>query len=73
MYDTLDDHPMAVFHAAEQATITEMQWLAWIDEVDALFGYSLDGDQGDGVSLDYAYDAYREGLTPVEYWQGATA
>ena len=93
MYDTLDDHPIAVFHAAKQATssplrdlshkirleafgptITELQWLAWIDEAEALFGHSLDGDQAlDGYSLDYAYDAYRDGLTPVEYWQGVTA
>lgn len=70
MFDTLEDHPMAIFHAAEQATVTEIRWLAWIDEAEALFGHSLDGDQeDDGFSLDSAYDAYREGLTPVDYWQ----
>jgi hypothetical protein len=29
MFDTLEDHPMAIFHAAEQATVTEIRWLAW--------------------------------------------
>lgn len=71
MYDDLQDHPMAVFHAAEQASITEIQWLHWIDEVEALLGHSADGDESlDGYSLDGAYDAYRAGFTPVEYWQG---
>ena len=71
MYDDTQEICATVLQAAEQASITEIQWLHWIDEVEALLGHSADGDESlDGYSLDGAYDAYRAGFTPVEYWQG---
>lgn len=77
LYDLNDQ---VTFEAAEQAaamaSITELRWLSWCDEVEELFGHALDGGEtieGNFVSLDSAYDAYRAGFTPVEYWQGVRA
>jgi hypothetical protein len=46
----------------------ERQWLAWVKEVEALLGHSLDGDQTkDGYSLDFANDEFENGTAPKDY------
>lgn len=48
----------------------EREFEAWVKSVEALIGHSLDGDQDrDGYSIDFAHDAFADGLTPSEYAQ----
>lgn len=43
----------------ESLAIDGTDWDRWIDDLESLVGYSLDGDQiQDGYSYDYLYDAY---------------
>jgi hypothetical protein len=48
---------------------SEKRWLKWVRPVERLAGLkTLDGDQeADGYSLDYAHDAFMDGLTVAEY------
>jgi hypothetical protein len=46
----------------------EKAWFRWVKKVEKLLGHSLDGDQEkDGYSLDYAHDAFMDGLTAEQY------
>lgn len=45
----------------------ERAWLRWVSKVEGLLGRHLDGDEGDGFSLDSAYEANENGLTPDQY------
>lgn len=69
----LEDHP---FHpdqvAAESGeSFGERQWLSWCGSAEKLLGHDLDGDDpefnGDGYSLDEAFDAFRAGVSPTQY------
>jgi hypothetical protein len=68
-FEDLNDHPFAIFMAAESYTSpTEQRWLAWIKQAETLVGHSLDGDEDvDGYSMDGAYAAWEAGLTPKAY------
>jgi hypothetical protein len=44
-----------------------MYWLKWIDEVEALCGHDLDGNEAtDGYSLDGCGDMFDSGMTPED-------
>lgn len=45
-------------------------WMRFINKVEKLLGRELDGDEGDGLSLDGAHDAFRAGTTPEAYIAG---
>lgn len=46
----------------------ERAWERWVAKVEKLLGHDLDGNQDrDGYSLDYAYDAFADGLSVAEY------
>lgn len=46
----------------------EREWERWVQRVEKLLGHSLDGNQQrDGYSLDYANDAFEDGLKPADY------
>jgi len=45
----------------------ERDWLRWVKRVEKIVGREIDGDEGDGICLDYAHDAFCDGLTPEEY------
>lgn len=50
------------------ASPREQDWLKWVAVVESLLGHSLDGNQmSDGYSLDYAADAFADGVSPQEY------
>lgn len=65
------------FAALESEALEPTGWTAWIDKAEAIarkLGIgrdepgNLDGDQTeDGFSLDYAYDAFRDGRSPACY------
>jgi len=43
-------------------------WDKWIEQAEEFHGGTLDGDQKtDGYSLDGAYNAFTNGLTPFQY------
>lgn len=67
--DDLNEHPFAVFMAGESyVSPLEKAWLAWVKKVESLLGHSLDGDQEkDGYSLDYAHDAFSDGVSAKEH------
>lgn len=47
---------------------SEREFETFIKSVEEIVGHSLDGDQNcDGYSLDFAHDAFADGLTPSEY------
>lgn len=46
----------------------ERAWLAWVRRVEAILTHDLDGNQErNGYSLDFANDAFHDGLTAEEY------
>ncbi len=52
----------------------ERTWLKWVKRVEKILGHDLDGDQDrDGYSLDYAHDAFADGLSAEEYAAEARA
>lgn len=59
-------------HEMGGETKQEQHWLAWVDVVEKLYGGSidLDGNVGDGVCLDWAYEDFEKGLTPEAYLNG---
>jgi hypothetical protein len=65
----LSEHPFAEFMAGESyVSPYEARWLAWVKAAEKKLGHSLDGDQErDGYSLDYAHDAFADGLTVEQY------
>lgn len=68
MCEDLNDHPFAIFMAGERIPSEDDEWEAWVREVESILGFSLDGNQErDGYSIDFAHDAFREGVTAAEY------
>jgi hypothetical protein len=70
--EDLSEHPFSPESVACELGLLspgERRWMKWVSDAEALLGIdSLDGDQeGDGYSLDYAQDAYSDGLTPEQY------
>lgn len=71
------DHDFMDFAASESAQLnSDASWMAWIDRAEAILGHDLDGDnsapakaqgRSDGFSLDDAYDAFLDGITPTAY------
>ncbi|HVO30499.1 MAG TPA: hypothetical protein VMV18_07175 [bacterium] len=52
----------------EKAMAADGPWERWVRLAEHFAGHSLDGDQlADGYSLDYAYEAFRSGMTAREY------
>lgn len=45
----------------------DASWERYVAEIKKIIGRDLDGDEGDGLSLDGAYRAMREGLKPQTY------
>lgn len=61
------------FAAKEAAELNRNCWNQWIEDLEAILGHSMDGDQVvDGYSLDYAHEAFNAGLPPFEYSQKVT-
>lgn len=47
---------------------SEKRWLAWVRKAEKLLGHDLDGNQNrDGYSLDFAHDAFMDGVTADQY------
>lgn len=76
MYDDLNEHPQAIFAAAESEALNATPWERWVAKAERLIGHNLDGDDSDaakaagiacGYSLDEAHDYYRRGATPEAY------
>lgn len=62
---TDDDH--AAIWAYESAACQPTAWERWIDQVEALLGRSVDGDQRvDGFSLDGFYENWKASMSPAE-------
>lgn len=45
----------------------DASWDRFVTAIEKIIGRPLDGDEGDGLSLDGAYKAMREGLNPQTY------
>lgn len=45
----------------------DASWDRYVTAIEKIIGRKLDGDEGDGLSLDGAYKAMREGLDPRTY------
>lgn len=45
----------------------DASWNRYVTAIERIIGRPLDGDEGDGLSLDGAYKAMREGLDPQTY------
>lgn len=75
----MNDHAFMNFAASESAQLdSDAAWLAWIYHAEAILDHDLDGDdsaeskaagKSDGYSLDGAYDAFLDGVTPEGYAQ----
>jgi hypothetical protein len=65
----LADHPFEALRRSESyVSPGEREWLRWVAKAEKLAGHDLDGNQDrDGYSLDYAYDAFCDGLTAADY------
>lgn len=51
--------------AYESDACEPTDWERWINAVEAILGYSADGDSDtDGYSLDEFYDSWKQGLSP---------
>lgn len=57
------------FHRYEiDAATKSSPFEKWAIKVEAILGHDLDGDQDtDGYSIDFAFDAFNNGLTPKAY------
>jgi len=70
----LSDHPFSPENIAYELggdTESDRRWYAWVAEVERQLGHVLDGNdengQGEGYSLDEAYDCWENGDTPAAY------
>jgi hypothetical protein len=64
----MDHVDLEIFASAE--TKTDRAWYRFVAKVEDLTGKprdSLDGDEGDGFSIDAAYLAFKGGQTPAEH------
>ena len=58
----------ALLQSESYVSPTERAWEAWCKKVEKLLGHDLDGNQRrDGYSLDYAHDAFADGVAPETY------
>jgi len=65
--DEMNPH-LALAFSESYVSPRERKWEAWTAKVEKILGHDLDGDQDtDGYSLDYAHDAFADGLTAEEY------
>jgi hypothetical protein len=56
------------FHELEKADLQLSPFELWAADVEHILGHDLDGDQTtDGYSLDFAFRAFQQGVTPDEY------
>jgi hypothetical protein len=61
----LEDAHLGVWEAEQHETSAARSWYRWYRRAVALVGHDLDGDQSeDGYSLDGAYEAWRQGVSP---------
>lgn len=52
----------------EKYSAAETDWERWVNRAEYFAGHSLDGDWTvDGYSLDYAHDAYENGISAKAY------
>jgi hypothetical protein len=59
---------LALWQSENYVSPTEARWYAWVRAVELKLGHSLDGNQQtDGYSLDYAHDAFADGVTVADY------
>lgn len=68
----LSDHPFSTENIARESgrpDASERHWLCWLEDAEEISGLEdLDGDQSvDGYSLDFAFDAFRAGVSPGDY------
>ncbi len=64
----LENAHLELWVSENRVSKSEMSWNRWTNRAEKLFGHNLDGDQDiDGYSLDYAYKAWQDGLTPKQY------
>ncbi|ELR10218.1 hypothetical protein GMDG_08729 [Pseudogymnoascus destructans 20631-21] len=75
MATPLEEHPhFQLLHSESYESPTERAWLRWTKQVEKLLGHSLDGNQQrDGYSLDYAHDAFADGVSVTDYVQEVCA
>ena len=59
---------LELWQSETYVSASEAAWLDWAKQVEAKLGHSLDGDQAeDGYSIDYAYDAFADGVSVDDY------
>ena len=66
----LSDHPFSPENVAREsgAPSSEAEWLRWIAKAERIAGHDMDGDQDvDGYSLDFAFEAFRAGLSAADH------
>lgn len=64
----LEDTFMDFVRSESYVSPTEKRWFAWGKKVEKLLGHDLDGNQAtDGYSLDYAHDAFADGMSEAAY------
>lgn len=63
---------LEVWELERQSEDGDAKWLRYVTEIEAIIGRhgELDGDEGDGFSLDGAHDAWRAGVSPAAYVKG---
>ena len=56
------------FHRYEMDALKPSKFEGWAANVEDILGHDLDGDQQeDGYSIDFAFDAFKAGMTPQQY------
>lgn len=60
------DH-LEIWELEQQWDAGDEAWLSFVTRVEEIIGRELDGDEGDGLSLDGAYNSFRDGVSPNEY------
>lgn len=63
------EHPFMDFVASEShVSAGDRAWERWVNRAERELGHSLDGNQErDGYSVDYAYDAWKDGVSVDDY------
>ena len=58
---------LQVYQLETHVSPSEQAWYNWVNQVEAIIGHSLDGNQStDGYSLDISYDWFKLGISPDE-------
>lgn len=71
-FDEINPH-LGLYQREVYQTAGDRAWDRFVNKVEKLVGREIDGDEGDGVALEYAYDAFRKGLTPDQYVRATRA